>query len=117
MINHFKEMPVWKEAFRISLIVHDLTKTFPKCEDYGLTSQMRRAAVSTFSNISEGFGRMGNHDKRKYYIISRGSMMELEGQLLYAVKVEYITIDQANRIHSLLPDWYYSINKLIKSMG
>lgn len=53
-MNHFKEMPVWKEAFSISLIVHRKTITFPKCEDYGLTSQMRRAAVSTFSNILRG---------------------------------------------------------------
>lgn len=44
-------------------------------------------------------------------------MMELEGQLQYAVEVEYISIEEANRIHSILPDWYHSINRLIKSMG
>jgi four helix bundle protein len=76
-------MPVWKIAMEIAEKVFNLTIDLPKKEDYGLTSQLRRAAVSISANIAEGFGRKTSADKRKFYDYSRGS---IKSPILYSNK-------------------------------
>ncbi len=110
-------MPVWQNAFQIALEIHRLTSAFPKSEDYGLTSQMRRAAVSTFSNIAEGYGRDGLKDKRKFYLMGRASMMELQAQITYAVKVGYLISEDRKILEDQINPWLFSMNKLIKSFS
>lgn len=78
----FKELEVWKRGHEIVILVYLLTKEFPKEEIFGITNQMRRAAVSITSNIAEGFGRHSYKDKAKFYAISQGSCFELENQIL-----------------------------------
>lgn len=85
----FTEMPVWKKAIEIGEEVFRITSNLPKCEDYGLTSQLRRASVSISANIAEAFGRTGNKDKAKFYDYSRGSAFETSSLLLYGIKVGY----------------------------
>ena len=68
-----------------------LTETFPKHETYGLTSQMRRAAVSIPSNIAEGSARSSRKDFRHFVLIAKGSACELQTQLLLAARLSYIT--------------------------
>jgi four helix bundle protein len=76
-IRTFMDLVVWKESHRLTLMVYKITGTFPKEELFGLTSQMRRAAVSVSANIAEGFGRRGEREKIQYYNIARASLSEL----------------------------------------
>ena len=86
----YTELEVWKEARKLVVSVYDITKTFPKTEMYGLTSQMRRCAVSVPSNIAEGCGRRTSADTIQFLHISRGSLYELETQLFLALDQAYI---------------------------
>lgn len=92
-IQSFKDLEVWKEGHKLVLMIYEATKKFPKDEAYGLTSQMRRAIVSTTSNLSEGFGRATYRDKQHFYQIGLGSNIELQNQILIAKDVQYINED------------------------
>lgn len=89
-INSYKDLLIWKKGITIVVNVYKLVKTFPQEELYALTSQIKRAAVSIPSNISEGYGR--NTDKSFSYFldISRGSLNESETQLIIAKELEFI---------------------------
>ena len=76
-IKDFEDLRVWQSAHALVLAVYCLTKTFPKEEMVGLTSQMRRAAFSVPANIAEGFGRSGKKEKANFYNIAMGSLSEL----------------------------------------
>ncbi len=81
-IRMHKDLDVWKESMRLAKEVYVLTERFPKEEMYGLTSQMRRSAVSIPSNIAEGAGRNSNKEFVQFLYISLGSLAELETQIL-----------------------------------
>ena len=66
LFKSFTEMPVWQKAHELSAEIFKLTSILPRSEDYGLTSQLRRAANSISANIAEGFGRNINKDKRQF---------------------------------------------------
>ena len=74
-------MPVWQKAMDLAVKVHALTSTLPKCEDYGLTSQMRRSAVSISDNIAEGFERGTTPEVLTFLYIARGSCGEARSML------------------------------------
>lgn len=88
-ITKFTDMRVWQSAHEHVLSVYQLTSSFPKEEVFGLTSQMRRAAVSITSNIAEGFGRRGNQEKLRFYNIAYASAFELQNQLFIARDLRY----------------------------
>ena len=96
--------------------VFQLTETLPPKEDYGLTSQMRRAALSISNNIAEGFGRNYRNDKLSFYYYARGSANETKNQLLYGELVGYFNkYDMATKIvqiNSIIE----SLNKLIRTL-
>lgn len=117
MYYSFEDMPVWKDAFAIAKNIYQITDNFPSSEIIGLTSQMRRAAVSTFSNISEGYGRDGRREKRRFYIVSRASMFELKGQILFANEVGFLSEEIKENQLGLIARWFHDINKLIKSLS
>lgn len=83
MYTDFTQMPVWKHAMDIAVEVFEISESLPKKEDYALTSQIRRAAESISSNISEGFGRGGDKEKVMFYRFSRGSANETKNHLIY----------------------------------
>jgi len=89
-IKSFTDLNAYKEARKLVLIIYNTTKNFPQEEKYGLTDQMRRAAVSIASNIAEGFSRSTVKDKCQFYSISYGSLSELQSQLLIAKDLRYI---------------------------
>ena len=86
----FEEMPLWQEAHVFAVQVHEVSSSFPRQEDCGLTSQLRRAAVSVSANVAEAFGRYHYRDKLNFYCHSRGSLCELRSHLLYARDVGYV---------------------------
>ena len=86
----FRQLKVWKKAHEVTLDVYRVTQQFPKSELYGLTSQMRRAAISIGSNIAEGRGRAGDAEFRRFIQIASGSAAELEYQLMVARDLGYV---------------------------
>lgn len=83
-MRDFKELKVWAKAHQLTLSIYRITKTFPKEELYGLTSQMRRSCASIPANIAEGCGRRGEAELARFFQIAMGSASELEYHLLLA---------------------------------
>ncbi|MBU2566075.1 four helix bundle protein [Patescibacteria group bacterium] len=89
-IHSFKDLLVWQEAHKLVIKIYKITKRYPREEQFGLVGQMRRAAVSITSNIAEGFVRKSYKDKVHYYYMSKGSLSELQNQLLISQDVGYL---------------------------
>ena len=116
LYKNFTDMPVWQKAMNLSIAVFSLSSTLPRSEDYGLTSQLRRAANSVSANLSEGFGRSTKKDKCNFYIIARGSAFEVQNHLLYGKKVKYFTSKDVDQLIHEYKDLIFDLNKLIKSL-
>lgn len=104
-IHH--DLHVWQEGMTLAREVYAVTTSFPKEEMYGLTSQMRRCAVSVPSNIAEGAARSGNREFLQFLVIARGSLMELETQLLLSHSLGFIEdhctlLERINKVFALL---------------
>jgi len=97
-IKSFTDLNAWKEAHKLVLDIYVTTKLFPKEEQYSLVDQMRRCAVSISSNIAEGFSRQTKKEKSQFYSISKGSLTELQNQLLVAKDVGYLTKENFQRL-------------------
>ena len=110
--KNFTEMPMWQNALEIGEDVFRITVDLPKSEDYGLTSQLRRASVSISANIAEAFGRSGKKDKAKFYDYSRGSAFETNSLLLYGVKVGYFSEEEVSKIIEKSKLVIHDINKV-----
>jgi four helix bundle protein len=90
-IEKFQDLNVWKEGHQLVIQIYKASRTFPKEEIFGLTSQIRRAVVSITSNIAEGFGRQSYKDKHNFYQMAFGSIIEVRNQLLISKDVGYIS--------------------------
>jgi len=90
-ITKFTDLEVWKEAHGLTLLIYQETNSFPKSEQYGLTSQMRRAAVSIESCIAEGFSRYHYKDRARFYYDARGSLAEVRSQSITAKDLKFMT--------------------------
>lgn len=86
----FRDINVWQKAMILVTKLYQHTQKFPKEELFGLTSQMRRCAISIPSNIAEGFGRNSNIEFKRFLKISMGSLLELETQIEIAKNLKYI---------------------------
>jgi len=86
----FKDLIVWQKAYRLTLEIYRITKTFPRHETYGLTQQMRKAAISLPSNIAEGYGRKHKAEYQHFLSIAYASLLELETQYLLSIDLNYI---------------------------
>lgn len=91
MIHNLKELKIWKKAVELSVLIYKTTANFPKEEIYGITSQIRRSAISIPSNISEGAGRNSNKEFLYFLGIANGSSNELQTQLIISNKLNLIT--------------------------
>ena len=94
MAADFKDLLVWQKAMDLAEMVYALVKLLPKDEQFELSSQIRRAAVSIPSNIAEGQGRKSNREFIRFLSIARGSRAELETQLMLAQRLGYVTKEQ-----------------------
>ena len=108
-IKSFTDLNAWREAHKLVLMIYKNTKDFPREELFGITNQMRRAAVSITSGIAEGFSRQSYREKVQFYSIAQGSNTELQNQLLiakdegYLAKTDFDNIaNQSVRVHKLL---------------
>jgi len=92
----YKDLEVWKASIDLATKIYVATKAFPKEETFGLVSQLRRAAVSVPSNIAEGKGRFSNQEIIHFLMISRGSLNELETQLIICNNIGYVSEEELN---------------------
>jgi four helix bundle protein len=89
-VQSYRDLRVWKTAVELALEVYRITESFPQSERFGLTSQLRRAAVSIASNIAEGHARSSRGEYRNFLSIARGSAVEVEVQLFLAEQIGYV---------------------------
>jgi len=103
-MQNFKELKVWEKAHALVLRVYQLTKTFPREEQYGLVSQMRRAAVCVPTNIAEGRSRSSDKEFARFLDIAFGSAAELEYFILLAKDLEMIDSASYNQLNTELEE-------------
>lgn len=115
-IAKFSDLQAWQSAHQLRLQVYKLTKRFPKEEQFALSSQLRRASTSIASCIAEGFSRRTARDKSHYYIMSQGSLTEVQDQLVLARDLKYITQDEFHHIADLTILTHKLITGLIKAL-
>lgn len=111
-IKSFTDLKAWSESHQLVLEIYKITKDFSKEEIFGLTNQIRRAAVSITSNIAEGFNRNSIKEKAQFYFISLGSLAELQSQLLIAKDLNYISKD----VFKIIAERTILISKLLNGL-
>ncbi len=102
--KRFEQLIVWQKAHALVLAIYRISESFPRTETYGLTSQLRRSAVSIPANIAEGFRKRGRSDKARFLNISQGSLEETRYYLILARDLGYVgddlepTIEEVSRL-------------------
>lgn len=114
-IKSFTDLNAWKEGHKLVLMIYEITKKFPNKEMFGLTNQLRRAAVSVTSNIAEGFCRPSYKEKAHFYSTSLGSTAEVQNQILIARDIKYIDNPEFNKLALQTIIVHKLVNGLIKS--
>jgi four helix bundle protein len=112
MISSYKDLLVWQRGMDLVEAVYRITAKLPVNEQFGLTAQMRRAAVSIPSNIAEGYGRQATGEYRHHLLFSRGSLLELETQVLLCRRLSYLP---SNHSDSLIKE-IAEISKMLGSL-
>src|SRR5271165_847762 len=116
-LRSYLELVAWQKAVALVTDVHSITKEFPRDEIYGLVSQLRRSAVSVPSNIAEGQGRATKGEFIQFLCHARGSLFELETQIVIAEKLGYITPEIESRVASKITEVARILNGLLTSLG
>lgn len=116
MSGTYADLKVWQAAMDLVTRVYRLSGRFPKDEMYGLTSQLRRAAVSIPSNIAEGKGRSSDRELTQFLCHARGSLFEIETQLEIAERLTYITKEESESLRCEATRVGQMLNGLIRSV-
>lgn len=112
----FRKLVVWQKAHRLTLDLYRVTRTFPREEQYGLTSQMRRCANSIGANISEGCGRGTARDFARFIQIALGSASELENHLVLALDLGFIDREVHAQLETVLVDVKRMLSGLVRRL-
>lgn len=115
-IQSFHQLITWQKAHALVLVIYEITKMFPKDEQYVLVPQIRRCAISITSNIAEGFSRWSLKEKIQFYFIALGSLTELENQLIISRDLSYIDKLQYEDIEGEMVIVQKMLNALITSI-
>jgi four helix bundle protein len=114
--RHFRDLIVWQRAMQLARDVYAVTRTFPREEMFGLTGQIRRAAVSAPSNIAEGHGRLTDRGFAVFLGQARGSLFEVETQIELATNLGYIAATDAERMMADCENLARMLNGLLKTL-
>ena len=115
-INSYKDLKIWQKGIELVEVIYKISVSFPQNEQYGITSQIRRSSVSVPSNIAEGWGRGYNNNFLQFIKIARGSLYELETQLIIAYKIQLITKEDFEIIQNLILIESKMINSFITTL-
>ena len=116
MLKNYKELNVWQKSYELCLNIYRITAKFPNEEKYGLTSQIRRSAVTIPSNIAEGYGRKTTVDYIRMLYIAYGSVCELETQILLAGDLGFIEKGELGTAKKHIAEIERMLKALIKSL-
>ena len=116
MLKNYRDLKVWQKSYILCLALYRITKIFPKEERYGLTSQIRRSAVSIPSNIAEGYGRKTTADYLRSLYIAYGSVCELETQILLSGDLNYVNKENLKALKDDTEEVERMLKSLIKSL-
>src|SRR5579863_95441 len=114
--SSFQDLRVWREAMELTVEIYKNTVSFPKHELYGLTQQIRRAAVSVPSNIAEGKGHYSDKEFSHFLFHARGSLLELQTQLLIAKQLQYLSTEDGQRLTAMAEGVGRALSGLISSL-
>ncbi len=117
MIESHKNLIVWQKSMDLVESVYGITEKFPSKEQFGLISQMRRAAVSIPSNIAEGYGRHASGSYIQFLSIARGSLLELETQIELSIRLKYFNECESEKIFSDIIEISKMLTSLISKIG
>lgn len=117
MLRSYKELKVWQKSFELCKHLYDLSRIFPPDERFGLVAQVRRAAVSIPSNIAEGYSRDTTRDYLRFLWMARGSLAEIETQLMLARDLGFAEREQSERAIAELNEVGRMLRGLIRSLG
>jgi len=112
-----KKLDVYKIAFELIKEIYVLTKYFPPEEKYGIVSQLRRAAVSVCSNIAEGCARKSKQEKKRFFEISRSSVVEIDTQIQISLVIGYLKQEQVGVLENYLERIFMMICKMIEKLN
>ena len=115
-IRSYRDLVAWQRAYSLGLAIYRATKPFPVDERFGLTSQLRRSGVSIASNIAEGYGRGNTNEYVRFLKIARGSLYEVETQLLFAQDLEYLDATEFQALSSTLNETARVLSGLIAKL-
>lgn len=116
-IKDYKDLLIWHKGIQLVKLVYVSLENFPKDEIFGLQNQMKRSAVSIPSNIAEGWGRSSTQNYIQFLRIARGSLLELETQLIIAKELGFITDLKYNEIAGLITEESKMLNAFIKKLS
>jgi four helix bundle protein len=116
-MNNFKELKVWQKSMVLVEKVYEITSMFPKNEQYGLTNQIQRSAVSIPSNIAEGAGKNSNKEFKQFLSIANGSINELYTQLILSIRIGYIKENIVKEVFMLITEIQKMTFTLIKKFS
>jgi four helix bundle protein len=116
MLKNYRDLIVWQKSYQLCIQIYKRTKDFPKEEKFGLTSQIRRAAVSVPSNIAEGYGRRTTPDYIRALYVAYGSHCELETQMLLSGDLGYIKVEDMKKLQDDIGEVERMLKALIKSL-
>jgi four helix bundle protein len=116
IVQSYRDLVVWKKSMTLVLDVYRSTQAFPKPETYGLVAQLRRAAVSVPSNIAEGQARLSTAEFKQSLGHARGSLMEVETQILISQELGYLERDQSEKLLSASAEVGRILNGLLNSL-
>jgi len=117
MLNSYKDLQVWQESINLVTEIYRLTALFPKQDLYGITIQMRRAAVSVPSNIAEGYSRKHRQEYLQFLRIAFSSGAELETQLIIARKLNLAPLKKFEKSDELLNEIMRMLNSLMDKLN
>lgn len=115
-MKNFKELLIWQRSHQLVLDVYLITKSYPKDELYGLTSQIRRSSTSIPTNIAEGCGRNSDAEMSRFLIIAQGSAAELEYQIILSKDLLYISTETFEKLSLELIEIRKMINTFIQKI-
>jgi four helix bundle protein len=116
-MNNYKELKIWQKSVDLAVKVYEITNNFPKEEQYGISLQMRKSAVSIPSNIAEGAGRNSGKDFNNFLGISNGSSCELDTQLVIAQRINFLDLDVFTSLQQEIVEIQKMNWSLKKSLG
>lgn len=116
-MGNFRELVTWQKAMALAEAIYDATEEMPKAEVYGLTSQIRRSAVSIPSNIAEGQGRSHDGDFSKFLLNARGSTYELRTQLELATRLKFLDPLVGDKLIESTDEISRMLNGMLRSLG